>query len=344
MYISEMAWGPVHKRRPVIAIDFDDVLFDFAQRYKDLMRDMGFKPDKDYFRCFGELRNVPEAVKQYVNSRKNEFYIEEYLKPGAVEFVNYLRLFAEVLIVSTTFRNYSDDKLNLIDSAFGEEMRKNTIITHRKDRVLADILLDDGTHNCKAFEDANIGIAVLFDVGRYDKGQEDFPYVVRNFSDAAEIIRDITLTDCSYEFEVRGFGLSILEFRDIVSSAIYSANSDWLIKVTPCIQPGIDSDEWLKQRGLIVEDMQKLPVSTLLSLDFALELEYKSSDDGDVARTIISLSDVLNGIASVVDGALPGRYIICYDEKSKYISWDLVDSEIADSILHLAAFGVINNS
>lgn len=176
----------------VIAIDFDDVLFHFSRRYQDLMRDMGYTPDRDYFASFGDIYDLPQDVKDYVNSRSKEFYIKEYLDPDAVEFMQEISKIGTALIVSSTFRLYADYKLELIDSVFGEDQRKATIITRRKDLILADILLDDSTHNLSAFQSRGYGVSILFDIGRVGVDRSAYSASTKTLMGALPIIRSLS--------------------------------------------------------------------------------------------------------------------------------------------------------
>lgn len=119
-------------------LDMDQVLCDFHHGMKQIAPDL----------FLGEGPDYEERSKLVEMHCKNNPRIFRDLKPieGAVEAVKQLFEFYDIYFLSTPMcclpESFMDKRLWL-ETHFGDEAKKKLILTHRKDLVTGDILVDD---------------------------------------------------------------------------------------------------------------------------------------------------------------------------------------------------------
>lgn len=128
--------------KPILYIDMDGVMADFDKAIAVLLPNIPMGDGPDYEE---RSRMVDEAVKNH-----DTFFDD--LKPMhfAIEAVEILRNHFEIYFLSTPMcnvpRSYMGKRI-WIQKQFGEWADKRLILTHRKDLVIGDYLIDDRTKN-----------------------------------------------------------------------------------------------------------------------------------------------------------------------------------------------------
>lgn len=122
----------MNTKKKILYIDMDNTIVDF-QSGIDFMQQM---PDTGMTTTsYDEIPGI--------------FYIMKP-RPGAVEIVKALTNFFDVYILTTAPWNNPSawvDKLCWIKQYFGPELKKKLIITHHKDLLIGDYLIDDSPKN-----------------------------------------------------------------------------------------------------------------------------------------------------------------------------------------------------
>jgi len=146
--------------KKILHIDLDGVTFDFAAGFHLLCPDLPLGDGPDY-----EERS--KRVNEICIQNETIFHDLPPIK-GAIEAVKSLMDLYDVYFLSTPMEtiplSYSGKKICL-DKHFGELAHKKLILTHRKDFVIGDYLIDD-THRNGA--DKFLGEHIHF-------GSEKFP-------------------------------------------------------------------------------------------------------------------------------------------------------------------------
>lgn len=119
------------KIKPILFIDMDNVLVDFPSA----------------------IPYIPEDVKQEFEGHLDDIpsiFAKMKPMPDAIESVKMLLPFFDIYIASTApWENPSawSDKLNWIKKYFGEDLHKRLILTHHKNLLNGDFLIDDRLAN-----------------------------------------------------------------------------------------------------------------------------------------------------------------------------------------------------
>ncbi|WP_456364037.1 5' nucleotidase, NT5C type [Priestia aryabhattai] len=172
------------KRKPIILLDMDDTIAEFAQPFWTLHNKL-FKDFVDYLKVNGW--NFDEFSKR----GKDAYTLFKYPglfrnlppKPYAKEFIEDLREIAEVVIVSDSpsgtsyletvsldidpehtidfpHSNPTDDKRMWLEEHFNFD-KDDIVFCSKKDRVIGDILIDDKPATYNSFVEANRKIILL---------------------------------------------------------------------------------------------------------------------------------------------------------------------------------------
>ncbi len=157
------------KTKRILLVDMDDVLCDWSGKVTKVTGiPVVRRPDG--------MAKWTEYQHQIVSDleKTEHFYLQIDPIPYAVKAIKYLNKYFEIYVVSTpSWNNPSSftDKRLWIETHFGTLLDKKLILTHRKDLIIGDIIIDDrlvnGVENFK-------GQIIQF-------GTEDFPdwkYVV----------------------------------------------------------------------------------------------------------------------------------------------------------------------
>lgn len=115
----------------ILYIDMDGVIVDFIQSAKN---------SPDYEKYINELDRIPDiflnappmkqavrSVNKIIDSKKYDVYIASTAPWGNIESLSHKRIW--------------------IEKYFGDKLKKRLILTHRKDLLIGDYLIDDRTAN-----------------------------------------------------------------------------------------------------------------------------------------------------------------------------------------------------
>jgi 5'-nucleotidase len=128
-----------------------------------------------------DLANIlsPEVTKiifEEIN-REPKFFYNLPAKEGAIEGIRKLSRFYDVVFVSAGEYYSYEDKYHWIEKHLPFLPRPNLILTHRKDLVIGDVLVDDGPHNILT---SPAKTKIIFDKP-WNRGLKGFPRVTHWF-------------------------------------------------------------------------------------------------------------------------------------------------------------------
>ena len=128
--------------KKILYIDMDGVIADFDKKIATLLPGVPMGDGKDYE---NRSKMVDKAVSEYPT------FFEE-LEPikNSIESIKKLRDIYEIYFLSTPMCNVPESysgKRKWIKKHFGEWADKRLILTHRKDLVIGNILIDDRLKN-----------------------------------------------------------------------------------------------------------------------------------------------------------------------------------------------------
>jgi 5'-nucleotidase len=126
----------------VIHIDLDGVAANFDKKMEEVAPHIYLGDGPDY-----DIRS--KMVDEVIRSIPGFFQEIEPIE-GAIESINHLFLNHEVYFLSSPVwavpESFSDKRI-WVEKHFGEKAKKRLILTHRKDLVIGDYLIDDRLRN-----------------------------------------------------------------------------------------------------------------------------------------------------------------------------------------------------
>ncbi len=128
--------------KKIVYIDLDGVTANFDKKMGELAPDLFLGDGPDY-----EIRSkmVDEVI-------KNNLTMFQEIDPidGAIDSINQLMEFFDVYFLSTPVwavpESFSGKRI-WVEKYFGDAIKKRLILTHRKDLVIGDFLIDDRLKN-----------------------------------------------------------------------------------------------------------------------------------------------------------------------------------------------------
>lgn len=129
--------------KKILYLDMDGVVADFEKGIVDLA------PELKDFKNYHDQEELSQRIDDtcYANP---DIYHDLPPMPGAVEAVEELAKIYDIFFLSTAMWSLPESftgKRIWIEKHFGDLGRKRLILTHRKDLLKGDFLVDDRTHN-----------------------------------------------------------------------------------------------------------------------------------------------------------------------------------------------------
>ncbi len=129
--------------KKILYLDMDGVVADFEKGIR------GLQPEMKEFSSFEDLKVLSDGF-DLVCYANPEIYHHLPPVPGAIEAVRKLSAIYEVYFLSTAMWDLPESftgKRMWVEKHFGDLGKKKLILTHRKDLMRGDFLVDDRTHN-----------------------------------------------------------------------------------------------------------------------------------------------------------------------------------------------------
>jgi 5'(3')-deoxyribonucleotidase len=147
--------------KPTLHIDMDGVIADFESTILQKLPDLRTNKEK-----YPDDKAMHDAVESMCMQNKNIFR-HLPLMPGAKQYITALFELFDVYFLSTPMHcvpeSYTDKRLWL-EHNYGQMAEKRLILTHRKDLIIGDYLIDDRTaHGADKFK----GIHVHFGTAEF---------------------------------------------------------------------------------------------------------------------------------------------------------------------------------
>lgn len=192
--------------KPVVALDADGVLLDFIQPVVDtlneLLQEVAPEPYKyvprtvteiDDFNMYKAL-DVPEWAQKKCSAIIGSAGFCDAIEPceGAIEFVDELRTFAEVEVITTPWasRTWMYEREQSLMRHFGFK-RDQINMVHKKQRWDADALVDDKHETIVDYARCRVGVPILLDQPWNQKPTPKNAYRAVNLRHAALLLRGI---------------------------------------------------------------------------------------------------------------------------------------------------------
>ncbi len=137
--------------KKVLLLDMDDVTVDQSLTWiKHLYEKTGILYDREEWTQWNISNYLPQDVSRMIFEEINKspgFFRKLPPKPGAIEGVGKLSYLYDIVFVTASDHYAYEDKYFWIEENLPFLPKPNLILTHRKDLVAGDILVDDGPHN-----------------------------------------------------------------------------------------------------------------------------------------------------------------------------------------------------
>jgi 5'-nucleotidase len=137
--------------KKILLLDMDDVIVEQSETWvQRLYEKTGVLHNREEWKEWN-LHNVlaPETVELIFGeiNKEPKFYYNLPAKKGAIEGIRELSQHYDIVFVSASEHYAYEDKYFWIESHLPFLPKPNLVLTHRKDLVMGDYLVDDGPHN-----------------------------------------------------------------------------------------------------------------------------------------------------------------------------------------------------
>lgn len=136
--------------KPVLLLDMDEVVVDFTRAWIDRFREKtGISLNREDWEAWDLKRILPDDVFHGFVATLREPGFFRHLPPmdGAIEGIKELNEQYDIVFLTASSQYAYNDKYHWIEEHLSFVNKPNLILTHRKDLVIGDYLVDDAPHN-----------------------------------------------------------------------------------------------------------------------------------------------------------------------------------------------------
>ncbi|WP_027416841.1 5' nucleotidase, NT5C type [Aneurinibacillus terranovensis] len=141
----------VKANKKVLLLDMDDVTVEQSLTWIQRIHEKtGVLYDRENWTEWDLSKILPPELCQLIFEEINKepkFFYNLPAKEGAIEGIKILKDYYDIVFVSASEYYAFIDKYNWIEENLPFLPKPNLILTHRKDLVIGDVLVDDGPHN-----------------------------------------------------------------------------------------------------------------------------------------------------------------------------------------------------
>jgi 5'-nucleotidase len=142
------------KVKSTLLLDMDDTTVDQSLVWVEKVYERtGILLEREKWTQWDLNTILPSEIVQMIFAEINQepgFYRQLRAKPGAIQGIRTLHKIYDIVFVSASEHYGYADKYRWIEENLPFLEKNNLILTHRKDLVIGDILVDDGPHNILA--------------------------------------------------------------------------------------------------------------------------------------------------------------------------------------------------
>lgn len=134
----------------VLLLDMDEVVVDFTRAWINRFRDKsGITLNREDWVAWDLKRILPEEVFEGFVATLREPGFFRHLPPmeGSIEGIRQLNERYDIVFLTASSQYAYNDKFHWIEEHLPFVTKPNLILTHRKDLVLGEYLVDDAPHN-----------------------------------------------------------------------------------------------------------------------------------------------------------------------------------------------------
>jgi 5'-nucleotidase len=136
--------------KPVLLLDMDEVVVDFTNAWIErFYHKTGISLNREDWKAW-DLKNIlPENVfEEFVATlREPGFFRNLPPMKGAIEGIRELNDYYDIVFLTASSQYAYNDKFHWIEENLSFVKKPNLILTHRKDLVIGEYLVDDAPHN-----------------------------------------------------------------------------------------------------------------------------------------------------------------------------------------------------
>ncbi|MEW9671988.1 hypothetical protein [Ammoniphilus sp. 3BR4] len=141
----------IANRNKVLLLDMDDVTVDQSSTWiKRIYEKTGTLYDREEWTKWDLSSILPPEIMHMIFEEINKepgFFRNLPAKEGAIEGIKELSLYYDIVFVTASEHYAFQDKYHWIRENLSFLSKPNLVLTHRKDLIVGDIIVDDGPHN-----------------------------------------------------------------------------------------------------------------------------------------------------------------------------------------------------
>lgn len=155
---TKRSFFPIHPKRKgidnmeksVLLLDMDEVVVDFTNAWiQRFYNKTGIILNREDWKAWDLKKILPEEVFEgFVSTLREPGFFRD-LPPmvGAIEGIRELHEYYDIVFLTASSQYAYNDKFHWIEENLSFVNKPNLILTHRKDLVIGEYLVDDAPHN-----------------------------------------------------------------------------------------------------------------------------------------------------------------------------------------------------